>query len=196
MKRISYIIVTLILLAGCKRQQPLPEPVIDEIAMSKDNYKLDYKEQTLTLEFETNAEYRFEISADWITLIDADSRSLESYAQSFAVAENTTQDERSTYIKIVAGEVEYAVTVTQGVKPEMFNLTIKHSAMHLDSPVWSGENVGGEIEWGDGCKEAYSEGISHDYTSDEQHSAKFEMTSVDGFEIEQLGEIEHIEIAY
>lgn len=82
MKRISYIIVTLILLAGCKRQQPLPEPVIDEIAMSKDNYKLDYKEQTLTLEFETNAEYRFEIGADWITLIDADSRSLESYAQS------------------------------------------------------------------------------------------------------------------
>lgn len=196
MKRISYLIIALILLAGCKRQQPLPEPVIDEITMDKDKYMLDYKEQVLTLEFATNAEYSFEIGADWITIVEADSRSLVSYAQSFAVAENTTQDERSTYIKIVAGEVEYMVTVTQGAKPEVFNLTIKHSAKHLDSPVWSGENVAGEVEWGDGCKDTYSEGINHDYTSEEQHSATFEMTSVDGFEIEQLGEIEHIDITY
>lgn len=196
MKRISYLIIALILLAGCKRQQPLPEPVIDEITMDKDEYMLDYKEQVLTLEFATNAEYSFEVGADWITIVEADSRSLESHSQSFAIAENTTQDERSTSIKIVAGEVEYTVTVTQGAKPEVFNLTINHSAKHLDSPVWSGENVGGEVEWGDGSREAYSEGISHDYASEGQHSAKFEMICVDGFEIEQLGEIEHIDITY
>lgn len=196
MKRISYLIIALILLAGCKRQQPLPEPVIDEITMDKDEYMLDYKEQVLTLEFATNAEYSFEIGADWITIVEADSRSLVSHSQSFAIAENTTQDERSTYIKIVAGEVEYTVTVTQGAKPEVFNLTIKHSAKYLDSPVWSGENVAGEVEWGDGCKDTYSEGISHDYTSEGKYSATFEMTSVDGFEIKRLGDIEHLGIAF
>lgn len=196
MKRIFYLLVILLFLAACKRPQPLPEPIIDEIVMDEDYYELDYSEQILTLEFKTNAEYSFEIGAEWITLIDNDSRTLEVCSQSFAIAENATQDERSTYIKIVAGEVEYTVTVTQGVKPEMFNLTIQHSTMHLDTPVWRGENVSGDIEWGDGSKEPYAEGISHDYASEQKRSAKFEMENVEGFEIERLGDIEHLVIAF
>lgn len=195
MRKILYIFVVLALLAGCKRENPLPEPEVDNIEMDADNYQLDYREQTLTLEFATNAEYRFEIGADWITPIET-SRAMESHTQNFTVAENTTTDLRSTYIKIVAGEVEYSVTVVQSAKAEMFNLTLRHSAKHLQSPEWRGENVSGKVDWGDGITESYNEGLTHDYTSDGKYSAKFEMENIEGFEIKRLGDIEHLDIEY
>lgn len=193
MKKILYIFVVLALFAGCKTDKPLSEPVIDEIEMEEDVYQLDYTEQMLTLEFKTNAEYSFEIGAEWITLMEG-SRAMESYTQSFAVAANDSADVRSTYIKIIAGEVEYTVTVEQAGKPETFHLTLKHSQKHLQSPEWSGESVRGEVDWGDGTKEAYNDGMSHSYTSDGQYKAKFEMVDVEGFEIEKLGDIEHLDI--
>ncbi|MBR2428744.1 MAG: BACON domain-containing protein [Alistipes sp.] len=195
MKRVLYIVVALILLAGCKKHKPLPEPVIDEITMEEDKYQLDYKGQTLTLEFETNAEYSFEIGDDWITLLD-DSRAMVGYSQSFVVAENNSADTRSTYIKIIAGKVEYTVTVEQAGCPELFNLIIRHSTNSLDSPEWVGEKVEGYVDWGDGCEDTYSEGVSHDYTSEGKYSATFEMEGVDGFEIKRLGDIEHLGIAF
>lgn len=183
-----------LLLGGCKSPEPLPEPEIDEIVMEEDKYQLDHMEQTLTLEFGTNAEYRFEIGAEWIALVETDSRAMESYTQSFVVAANDSTDMRSTYIKIIAGEVEYIVTVEQSGKPEAFNLTLVHSMNRLQSPEWSGESVRGEVDWGDGAKEEYQEGMTHVYATAEKHLAKFKMENVEGFEMEQLGDIEHFEI--
>lgn len=194
MRKILYISVVLALFVGCKSDKPLPEPVIVEIVMDEDKYQLDHTGQTLTLEFRTNAQYSFEIGAEWITPME-DSRAMESYTQSFAVAANDSADMRSTYIKIIAGEVEYTVTVEQAGKPEMFHLTLKHSQKQLQSPEWSGESIRGEVDWGDGTTEEYKEGISHTYTSDGQYKAKFEMENIEGFEIEQLGDIEHLNIA-
>lgn len=194
MRKILYISVVLALFVGCNTDKPLPEPVIDEIVMDEDKYQLDHTEQTLTLEFRTNAEYRFEIGAEWITPME-DSRAMESYTQSFAVAANDSADMRSTYIKIIAGEVEYTVTVEQAGKPETFHLTLKHSQKQLQSPEWSGESIRGEVDWGDGTTEEYKEGINHTYTSEGQYKAKFEMENIEGFEIEQLGDIEHLDIA-
>lgn len=195
MRKILYIFVVLSLLAGCKRDKPLSEPNIDTIEMATDKYQLDYREQILTLEFKTNAEYCFEIGADWIVLTE-DSRSMESYEQSFVVAENRTSDLRSTYIRVVAGEVEYMVTIEQSAKAETFNLTLRHSTQHLNSPEWSGENVRGKVDWGDDTKEEYTEGLSHDYPSSGRYSAMFEMENVEGFEIKRLGDIEHLDIEY
>jgi hypothetical protein len=196
MKRTIYAVFALLMFAACKQQQPLPEPVIDNIEVDDDSYVLDYKAQTISLNFATNAEYQFEIGADWIVHVDEESRSMESYNEHFAVAENSTSDERSTYIKIIAGDVEYMVTVVQGARPELFNLSIKHCNEHLDSPVWMGENVRGSIDWGDGDVEEYAEGASHNYATAGSHSAKFEMESADGFEIDKLGDIEHLDIAF
>lgn len=76
-----------------------------------------------------------------------------------------------------------------------FRLTLRHNMDYLRSPEWSGESVRGEVEWGDGTKEAYKEGLDHDYAADGKYSAKFEMENVEGFEIERLGDIEHFDIA-
>lgn len=194
MRKIFYILMPVLLMVGCQGDKPISEPEVDNIEMGSDNYQLDYEAQTLTLEFATNAEYSFEIGAEWITLVEH-SRAMKSYTQSFAITENDSADVRSTYIKIIAGEVEYTVTVEQAGRPEMFHLTLKHSMKQLQSPEWSGDSVRGEVEWGDGTKEAYKEGLAHDYAADGKYSAKFEMENVDGFEIERLGDIEHFDIA-
>lgn len=196
MKNTLYVVLFLLLFVGCKKDKPLPEPVIDNIEMDKDCYELDYKEQILTLEFlATNAQQRFEIGADWITLIE-DSRAAKSYSQSFAVSENESSDMRSTYIKIFVGDVEYRVVVEQAARPEMLHLMIRHNTKHLYSPLWEGSNLRGSIDWGDGIREEYDEGIDHYYSSDAKYDARFEMENATGFRIEQLGNLEHLEIAF
>ena len=73
MKRTIYAVFALLMFAACKQQQPLPEPVIDSIEVDDDSYVLDYKAQTINLNFATNAEYQFEIGADWIVHVDEES---------------------------------------------------------------------------------------------------------------------------
>lgn len=76
-----------------------------------------------------------------------------------------------------------------------FGLTIRHSMSYLCSPEWRGDAPQGSVDWGDGTMEEYREGVEHRYTADGKYEATFEMTSVDGFEIKQLGDIEHLNIA-
>lgn len=76
-----------------------------------------------------------------------------------------------------------------------FGLTIRHSMSYLCSPEWCGDAPQGSVDWGDGTVEEYRVGVEHRYTADGQYEATFEMTAVDGFEIKQLGDIEHLNIA-
>ena len=87
-------------------------------------------------------------------------------------------------------------TPDDAVMVDVLNLTLVHSSEQLDAPMWYGEGVRGQVDWGDGAVEEYADGLSHDYATDDKHSAKFEMERVDGFEIKRLGDIEHLNIEY
>lgn len=87
-------------------------------------------------------------------------------------------------------------TPDEGVKVDVLNLTLRHSNEELVAPVWYGEDVRGQVDWGDGTQEEYSDGLSHDYPSSGTYSAMFEMENVGGFEIQRLGDLEHLTIEY
>ncbi len=87
-------------------------------------------------------------------------------------------------------------TPDEGVKVDVLNLTLRHSNEELVAPVWYGEDVRGQVDWGDGVKEEYTEGVAHDYAKSDRFEAVFEMENVEGFEIEQLGDLEHLDIEY
>lgn len=86
-------------------------------------------------------------------------------------------------------------TPDEEVVETTFALTLRHSMSRLHSPEWHGAAPQGTVDWGDGAKEEYREDMTHNYTSEGQYDAKFEMAEVDGFEIKQLGDIERINIA-
>ena len=194
MKKYLYILAALVFVVGCHKPAPTPTPEPDKLELVAKRYELSYEAQTLELKFDTNAEYSFELSAEWIKLEEGSrSQGMKSYTARFAVEENTSKKERVAYILILAGEAEQTITIVQGAMPERMTLQLDHTNATLSSPKWRGDAVAGSINWGDGTEQSYVEGASHSFSGTKQ-STKFDMRGATGFKIEHIDNIDHIEI--
>ena len=194
MKKYLYILAALVFVVGCHKPAPTPTPEPDKLELVAKRYELSYEAQTLELKFDTNAEYSFELSAEWIKLEEGSrSQGMKSYTARFAVEENTSKKERVAYILILAGEAEQTITIVQGAMPERMTLQLDHTNATLSSPKWRGDAVTGSISWGDGTEQSYAEGASHSFSGTKQ-STKFDMRGATGFKIEHIDNIDNIEI--
>ena len=196
MKKYLYILAVLVLVVGCHKPAPTPTPTPepDQLELVAKMYELSYEAQTLELKFDTNAEYSFELSADWIKLEEGSrSQGMKSYTVRFTVEENTSKKERVAYILILAGEAEQTITIVQGAMPERMTLQLDHTNATLSSPKWRGDAVTGSISWGDGTEQSYAEGASHSFSGTKQ-STIFDMRGATGFKIEHIDNIDNIEI--
>lgn len=194
MKKYLYILVAFVFVVGCHKPAPTPTPEADAIETTVKKYELSYEAQTLELKFDTNAEYSFELSAEWIKLEEGSrSQGMKSYTVRFAVEENTSKKERVAYIIILAGEAEQTITIVQGAMPERMTLQLDHSNAILSSPKWRGDAVTGSISWGDGTEQSYVEGASHSFSGAKQRTI-FDMRGATGFKIEHIDNVDNIEI--
>lgn len=194
MKKYLYILAALVFVVGCHKPAPTPTPEPDQLELVAKMYELSYEAQTLELKFDTNAEYSFELSADWIKLEEGSrSQGMKSYTVRFAVEENTSKKERVAYILILAGEAEQTITIVQGAMPERMTLQLDHTNATLSSPKWRGDAVTGSISWGDGTEQSYAQGASHSFSGAKQRTI-FDMRGATGFKIEHIDNIDNIEI--
>jgi hypothetical protein len=193
MRRATILLILMLLALACKREKPLPEPIVDRLEVESDRFELNYEEQTITLVYSANVEVNIDIDADWIERVD--SRGIENHEVSFMVAENDTAEKRLAFITITAGSEEHIVTIVQMAAPDRLLLKLTHQNKTLSSPLWYGDDITGRVEWGDGEECRYVEGVYHDYTSDVVHKALFDMRGADGFHIESIEEITDIEIS-
>lgn len=194
MKKYLYILAALVFVVGCHKPAPTPTPEPDQLELVAKMYELSYEAQTLELKFDTNTEYSFELSADWIKLEEGSrSQGMKSYTVRFAVEENTSKKERVAYILILAGEAEQTITIVQDAMPERMTLQLDHSNAILSSPKWRGDAVTGSISWGDGTEQSYAQGVSHSFSGAKQRTI-FDMRGATGFKIEHIDNIDNIEI--
>lgn len=194
MKKYLYILALLLFVVGCHKPAPTPTPEADAIETTVKRYELSYEAQTMELKFDTNAEYSFEFSAEWIKLEEGSrSQGMKSYTVRFAVEENTSKKERVAYILILAGEAEQTITIVQGAMPERMTLQLDHSNATLSSPKWRGDAVTGSISWGDGTEQSYAQDASHSFSGAKQRTI-FDMRGATGFKIEHIDNIDNIEI--
>lgn len=200
MKRFLLMIAVVAVCVGCQYldkeidQQPSNEPdnvVETELEVDKSDIILDFKAQSVEIAVSANREFEVDVCVDWITYTIADSGDRVV----LSVTENTTPESRSSEIVIIAGDLMHTVTIEQGAKPETMQLLLEHTSSYLDSPTWGGSNIRGSVDWGDGTTEEYQEGISHDYTDTQKHSAQFNMEGATSFRIERVGEIESVILA-
>lgn len=200
MKRFLLMIAVVAVCVGCQYldkeidQQPSNEPdnvVETELEVDKSEFILDYTAQSVEIAIRANQLFEVKVGAEWITYTIAGSGDRVV----LNVSENIGLDARVTEVHITAGDIVRTVAVQQGAKPETMQLLLEHTSLYLDSPTWGGINIRGSVDWGDGTTEEYQEGISHDYTDTQKHSAQFTMEGATSFYIERIGDIESVTLS-
>ncbi len=188
MRRLIFAVVMVLVAIGCKRNN-IDEVVEPSLIVDVDNIEIDYTKQSVEIAFESNVEEVDVDSIFWVIYEGVVDGKIV-----LMVMENTSTNVRHADVVITAGELSHTVTITQLPKPDMMTLGIGHRSATLDSPKWGGESVSGSIDWGDGVKELYEEGASHEYPDAELRTATFEMQGAESFKIESLGTIERVEL--
>ena len=197
MRRVLFIAAALLVMAvGCKKRDKevvvIPSTTLD---VETTEVNISHEAQKVEIEVVCNEEFDVEIEAEWLRLYNIRE---EEGAKIVVVSieANDTAEARSAEIVIVAGELRHAITLTQsGVVVTSMEVAIGHRNQMLASPKWGGEAVRGSINWGDGVTEEYAEGVVHEYTDDDAHTALFTMSGTTSFEIEQIGDMESLTIA-
>lgn len=188
MRKLIFILSTLLLVVGCKQTNidERPEPSLD---VATEAVTVDYKQQEIVLEVSTNQTITVKESAWWLMV--------EQIAEDrivLSVMSNDSEQSRECEVTITAAELSRTVRITQLAKPEIMRLSLGHTSTTLASPEWSGDEVRGTVDWGDGSEEEYREGISHQYSDNAKRTATFDMQGATSFKIDQVGEIECVEI--
>lgn len=197
MKRVLFIAVALLVIAGCKNRnnevEVTPPDTILEVETTE--MSVSFEAQNVDIKVVCNEEFDVEIEADWLRLYNVREEEGANLVV-LSIEENEAAEVRSAEVIIVAGEVRHTVTITQsGAVVVSMEVAIGHYDKLMTSPKWGGEAVSGTINWGDGTTEEYVEGATHYYVEGEIHTATFTMSGTTSFEIEAIGEMESLTIA-
>lgn len=170
----------------------------DCISSQSQNINVDYTTQQLTIDVESNTEYRIDISGnntEWIR--QAGSRAMEHSTITFDIDENLTSTARTAFIRLVSSSTyAYTIEVIQEAAPHHIRLVIGHNSSSMETPIFNGDNIFGQIEWGDNTSEEWSKDASHTFTDEGTKQTTFDMYRSHLFTIPHITGIESIEIYY
>ena len=107
----------------------------DAIVVAKNEYIIESAAGDLKFEVNTNVDFEVSSSVDWIKQ-NTESRGLEAKPLSFAIEENTSEEDREGLIVMSSGELKQEIKVIQKAKP-VFSLS--ETEFNISS-------VGGEFE--------------------------------------------------
>lgn len=199
-KNISIILVLAASLtaASCNKEKTIPEP--PALTVSDNGFDLSAAAGTITVDVTSNTSYTCEITdpagktPSWITQIDTRAGSTKSI--SFRVSENTTTEDRVATIKFYAekGRLDKRVVVKQLARESV--LSIYFQGDHFGVPVFTGSDVSGTVDWGDGsdARDLNSEKVHYYESADDEHCITFRAVHVESFRVESLEGVSLIDL--
>lgn len=196
MRRVLFIAVALLMVAvGCKnRDKEIVDIPQTTLEVEATNITISHEAQKVEIEVLCNAEFDVSEEVFWLAVTNV--RDGDTKVVVLNALANDSEEMRSAEVVIVAGEEKRTVTIIQSGKPMVsMELSITHCNLSMASPKWGGEAVSGNINWGDGSTEVYTEGVTHDYADGERYTATFTMSGATSFDIERIGDMESLTIA-
>ena len=195
MRRVLFVAVMLLAVAvACKDRAPeVVEPPVLEFEVENKELTISYEAQDVKIAVVSNQDIACDIDAEWLVLLGIEKE--DDYVVVVRAEANAKRVEREAEIVLRAGDEVRIVKVRQLGMPEIMQVTIDHRNVHLESPEWGGEGVGGSVDWGDGLMQEYADGISHNYADNESHTAVFTMSGATSFRIDRIGDMDGLTIA-
>lgn len=135
----------------------------DAIVTGSSDIMVESNSGTFVLALGSNVEYDMSISDEWLSLVQT--KSFVEKELEFAYEENNTYYEREALITFSYKNIKQEVKVVQAAANREYVLRITHFSESFVVPEFTGFMQSGYVDWGDGIREVYSEGLSHEYGS-------------------------------
>ena len=157
---------------------------------------IDASSRIITIHLQSNIRYSCEIveGNDWIEEIT--SKSLQTYTHSFSVSENTDRTSREALIVFESENtgIREEFKVIQSGKLSV--LKIWHENISYAVPYFTGEDISGTVEWGDGQNEDYAASTTgHTYQDSGTKEVTFTLSNAESFRIDCVDGIKRIDLS-
>lgn len=115
----------------------------DAIVLSKKEYTIEAEGETIEVELSSNVDFEISIENDWIKQVDAPAtRGLVSHKLYFQIAENESEEERSTKINITNKKKQISETII--ISQYQYGKLKENEKVIVDKPVIEIPNGGGK----------------------------------------------------
>lgn len=166
------------------------------VSLTDHSIDIDASSRIITIDLKSNIRYSCEIveGNDWIEEIT--SKSLQTYTHSFSVSENTDRTSREALIVFESENtgIREEFKVIQSGKLSV--LKIWHENISYTVPYFTGEDISGTVEWGDGQKEDYAASTTgHTYQDSGTKEVTFTLSNAESFRIDCVDGIRRIDLS-
>ena len=166
------------------------------VSLTDHSIHIDASSRIITIDLQSNIRYSCEIveGNDWIEEIT--SKSLQTYTHSFSVSENTDRTSREALIVFESENtgIREEFKVIQSGKLSV--LKIWHENISYAVPYFTGEDISGTVEWGDGQKEDYAASTTgHTYQDSGTKEVTFTLSNAESFRIDCVDGIRRIDLS-
>lgn len=161
--------------------------------LAKSEYRLTDSDQLWNLELQAEESFDVIVDVDWISVLSSDGRALEQKYVMFSVKQNVQQEPRTGLVTLQGNKHKQTIKVIQSGSHNFIRVIIEQTEELFVTPQWDGNDVLGQISWGDGFQEWYP-GIYHKYTSEEKYQTIMDIYNADSFFFKELGSINAITI--
>ena len=160
------------------------------IILSENEYSFDYRAHSLSFDVLSNVEFEVKSSADWIVFPDnTATKALVEKTLTIQICKNNFKEPREAIISLQSNDVNQKIKIYQAELTERIRLDINHNKSYMQVPMFDGDNVYGDVYWGDGKVEEYRKKLSHSFFSSEEKTSVFDIIGSDKFVVENISGI-------
>lgn len=167
----------------------------DAILVAQNEYIISATTTNLVFEVNTNVDFNIKTSASWIKERYNKSRALETVPVHFEIDKNLSSASREGYIYISYGNIRQTIKVIQEGRIDYGRLSITHTNTQFQVPLLVGNDLFGNINWGDGQTENYKKGITYFYTNESEHKMNIECWGAEEVRISGIKGISEINLS-
>lgn len=170
----------------------------DAIIPASESFTVEANSQVLEFGISSNVDYEITSDTDWIKIAQTETKALINKNISLEISQNDGYESRTGTVVVKSKDITQKVEIIQRPWAHRWTVSILHSEEDFTVPNFSGRNMGGTTEWGDGKSDTYKTGATHKYSNNAEKSTVFNLYSREMYslEIPVINSIRSIKIVY
>lgn len=174
-----------------KITQVAPEALV----LAKNEYRFDSRKQEWELQVLANMGFDVHSDAEWLTVMESEGRALTGKSIILELAKNVAKEARHATLTLTADDgTMQVVKVTQTGEQNLMRVTITHTDTPFYLFDWTGKDVFGSVNWGEGTTVKLSQGMSKEYSTNDTRTVTVELYNAEMITIGKIGSISAITI--